>query len=352
MARTRNATVHAVRRDAFVDAAQRLIQAKGYEGMSIQDVLDELGASRGAFYHYFGSKADLLEAVVERLTDAATGALLPIVDDPDLSATKKLDSFFTGLARWKGERTDLLRGLIDTWLTDDNAIVREKFRQRIVASAHADPRTDRRPGTGRGLAGDRRARACRARPRVGHPGCQRDGHRAVLRPPGRHDPVRRGRAEAGRLLAGHGTDARPARLGRSRRSIARRCASGTADGRTERRPHDRDHPDREAHQVVRRAPRHHRRRPRGRRGRGVRLPRSQRRRQDDDDPDRARPDPPDERAGARLRDRLERGSGGDPPARRLHPGRVHAVRPADRAARPSSTSPTCAAGSTRPTRRR
>ena len=132
MARTRNATVHAVRRDAFVDAAQRLIQAKGYEGMSIQDVLDELDASRGAFYHYFGSKADLLEAVVERLTDAATGALLPIVDDPDLSATKKLDSFFTGLARWKGERTDLLRGLIDTWLTDDNAIVREKFRQRIV----------------------------------------------------------------------------------------------------------------------------------------------------------------------------------------------------------------------------
>ena len=130
MARTRNATVHAVRRDAFVDAAQRLIQAKGYEQMSIQDVLDELDASRGAFYHYFGSKADLLEAVVERMTDAATAALEPIVDDPDLSATKKLDGFFAGLARWKGERTDLLRGLIDTWLADDNAIVREKFRQR------------------------------------------------------------------------------------------------------------------------------------------------------------------------------------------------------------------------------
>ena len=33
MARTRNATVHAVRRDAFIDAAQRLIQVKGYEQM-------------------------------------------------------------------------------------------------------------------------------------------------------------------------------------------------------------------------------------------------------------------------------------------------------------------------------
>jgi AcrR family transcriptional regulator len=132
MARTRNASVHAVRRDAFVDAAQRLIQAKGYEQMSIQDVLDEVDASRGAFYHYFGSKADLLEAVVERLTEAATAALLPIVEDPALSATSKLDSFFTGLARWKGERTDLLRGLMDTWLADDNAIVREKLRRGTV----------------------------------------------------------------------------------------------------------------------------------------------------------------------------------------------------------------------------
>ena len=67
MARTLNATIYAVRRDAFVDVAQRLIQAKGYQQMSIQDVLDELDASRGAFYHYFDSKADLLEAVVERL---------------------------------------------------------------------------------------------------------------------------------------------------------------------------------------------------------------------------------------------------------------------------------------------
>lgn len=132
MARTLNATNHAVRRDAFVDAAQRLIQAKGYEQMSIQDVLDEVEASRGAFYHYFGSKADLLEAVVERLTDGATVAVLPIVDDPALSAVEKLDGLFTGIARWKGQRTDLLRAVLATWLADDNAIVREKFRQGIV----------------------------------------------------------------------------------------------------------------------------------------------------------------------------------------------------------------------------
>ena len=63
MARTLNPTLHTVRRDAFLDVAQRLVQTKGYEAMSVQDVLDELEASKGAFYHYFDSKQALLEAV-------------------------------------------------------------------------------------------------------------------------------------------------------------------------------------------------------------------------------------------------------------------------------------------------
>jgi AcrR family transcriptional regulator len=60
MARTVNATLYTVRRDAFLDVAQRLVQTKGYEAMSIQDVLNELEASKGAFYHYFDSKQALL----------------------------------------------------------------------------------------------------------------------------------------------------------------------------------------------------------------------------------------------------------------------------------------------------
>ena len=50
MPRTVNVEARAIRREAFVEVSLRLIQAKGYEQMSIQDVLDELDASRGAFY--------------------------------------------------------------------------------------------------------------------------------------------------------------------------------------------------------------------------------------------------------------------------------------------------------------
>ena len=133
MARTVDAEAHALRRDAFVDVAQRLIQNKGYESTSIQNVIDEVGASKGAFFHYFGSKAALLDAVVERLVDGAIAAVAPLVDDPGLTAAQKLQAVFAGIAQWKGERTELLVGLLRVWVSDENAIVREKMRRRVLA---------------------------------------------------------------------------------------------------------------------------------------------------------------------------------------------------------------------------
>jgi AcrR family transcriptional regulator len=129
MARTLNPETHAVRRDAFVDVAQRLIQAKGYEALSVQDVLDELDASKGAFYHYFGSKGDLLEAVVERMADGVGEAWASVMADPALSAAQRLEGVFATLARYKAERRDLVLAVLEMWLSDENAIVREKLRR-------------------------------------------------------------------------------------------------------------------------------------------------------------------------------------------------------------------------------
>ena len=133
MARTLDPEAHALRRHAFIDAAQRLIQVKGYEQMSIQDVLDELGASRGALYHYFDSKEALLEAVVERMVDVVTTTLEPVVDDPDMPALEKLQRLFTGISDWKIEREELLRAFVESWMSDENALVRERFRRHTAA---------------------------------------------------------------------------------------------------------------------------------------------------------------------------------------------------------------------------
>jgi AcrR family transcriptional regulator len=132
MARTLNPEVHAVRRDSFVDAAQRLISTKGYERMSVQDVLDELNASRGAFYHYFDSKTALLDAVTERLVDQGLAAIGPMATDPDRSALEKFEALFAGLAEYKAGQRDLILGFMRAWLADENAIIREHLRRGIV----------------------------------------------------------------------------------------------------------------------------------------------------------------------------------------------------------------------------
>jgi AcrR family transcriptional regulator len=132
LARTLDPEAHAIKRDAFLDAAQQLIMHKGYEGTSIQDVLQQVNTSKGAFYHYFDSKGSLLNGVVERMVDAALFSVQPVVDDPDLPALDKLSALFAGIASWKTARKELLLALIEVWLSDDNALVREKFRRMVV----------------------------------------------------------------------------------------------------------------------------------------------------------------------------------------------------------------------------
>lgn len=133
MARTLNPATHAVRRDAFVDVTQRLVQAKGYEALSVRDVIDEVGASKGGFYHYFGSKADLLEAVVERMADGVEASWDEVLKAPGVPAVQRLHDVFAVTAQWKNARRELVLAVLEGWLGDHNAIVRDKLRHLVRA---------------------------------------------------------------------------------------------------------------------------------------------------------------------------------------------------------------------------
>ena len=124
MPRTLNPVAYAIKRDAFLDVAERLMRTKGWDQVSIQDILDELDASKGAFYHYFDSKGALLEAVVERFADAALATVTPIADDPTLPAPAKLQAVFSTAGQWKTERSELLLGMLRSWYREENDLVR------------------------------------------------------------------------------------------------------------------------------------------------------------------------------------------------------------------------------------
>ena len=128
MARSVNEKEYAVKRNEILDVAQQFVYTKGYEQMSIQDILDELKISKGAFYHYFDSKQDLLEAVIDRILEEMERMLTPVVHDPRLSALEKLQRFFASVSYFKTERKTFLLALLQVWFKDENAIVRQKVR--------------------------------------------------------------------------------------------------------------------------------------------------------------------------------------------------------------------------------
>lgn len=132
MARTVNVAEHAARRDAILDAARRLIVSKGYERLTVQDLLDDLEISKGAFYHYFESKPAVIEALTERLVGDSERVLAPIVTDDTLGALDKLQRFFAEIIRWKSARQNLFVAMLPVWHAPDNIVFRVQVDMAVA----------------------------------------------------------------------------------------------------------------------------------------------------------------------------------------------------------------------------
>lgn len=117
------------KREAILDSVNRLIYSKGYEQMTTQDILDDLQISRGAFYHYFKTKEDVIVALIERVGNELNKHIHPVVTDRKLTAIEKLKGFFAAIAEWKDNRKDVLIEMARSWYSNDNTLIRDKFRR-------------------------------------------------------------------------------------------------------------------------------------------------------------------------------------------------------------------------------
>lgn len=55
-------------RDAILEGAGAMFAARGYESTSYNRVIQEVGVSKGAMYHYFVDKADLFQTLIDDVT--------------------------------------------------------------------------------------------------------------------------------------------------------------------------------------------------------------------------------------------------------------------------------------------
>lgn len=132
MARTTKPDEFAAKRNAILDATQRLVFSKGYQQMSIQDVLNDLQISGGAFHHYFDSRGALLDALIERIRDESAPPLVATVRNPDLTAIQKLQRFLSALDRLRLAHQQDVAEALRVWFADSNAIVRQRVAEAVV----------------------------------------------------------------------------------------------------------------------------------------------------------------------------------------------------------------------------
>lgn len=78
------------RKKEIVEVASHLFQTEGYEGTSMQDVIDSINIAKGTLYHYFKSKEELLEAVIEDIAQQSIEQMKKIVKEAHGNALQKI----------------------------------------------------------------------------------------------------------------------------------------------------------------------------------------------------------------------------------------------------------------------
>ena len=97
-------------RDRIVRAAYACFMEKGYEQTSVRMILERAGVTTGSLYHFFPSKEELFEAVVDRFLTDYVSTFGAICQDHGLPVTQRCELLFGELAKRIGEYYGQLGG--------------------------------------------------------------------------------------------------------------------------------------------------------------------------------------------------------------------------------------------------
>src|SRR5438309_1165300 len=100
----------------ILDTAERLIGEQGYAATSLRQIIGDAGVNLAAVHYHFGSKEDLLEAIVMRkvgpVNEARLAALTKVEEETGegpLDVWKVLNSFFEPTAETAGRNPQFVR---------------------------------------------------------------------------------------------------------------------------------------------------------------------------------------------------------------------------------------------------
>lgn len=122
-------------RGALVGSAWSLFSRKGFEATTVEAIAAHAGVSKGAFYHHFASKQEILDAVAQRLSAEFFQSLRPELDDTRVPATVRLGRLLASMRAWRLANVDIVAELMRTLYRDENVRLRVRVNRGMLEAA-------------------------------------------------------------------------------------------------------------------------------------------------------------------------------------------------------------------------
>lgn len=85
---------HELKKDYLLDAGLKVMSTKGYNGTSIQDIVNAAKVPKGSFYTYFKSKEEFAIEALEKVTEERMVQTRHLLRDRNISPQERLKQFF------------------------------------------------------------------------------------------------------------------------------------------------------------------------------------------------------------------------------------------------------------------
>lgn len=122
----------AIRKNEILDAAERLFVTKGFDATSTNDILTEVGIARGTLYYHFKSKEDILNAMIERITEGLLEKAGEIVRDKNKPVLQRLTETMLAL----NVDNELGQEILAQVHKPQNALMHQKMQEQLLAGVN------------------------------------------------------------------------------------------------------------------------------------------------------------------------------------------------------------------------
>lgn len=121
-----------MRKKEILDTAQQMFFTQGYDKTSIQAIIDALGIAKGTFYHYFKSKADLLDQLAKRMAEQLLEQVAKEVEQSSGNGLEKLNLVIKKSNELKSGQSDFILMLLEVMNKEENWIMRDKIKEHSI----------------------------------------------------------------------------------------------------------------------------------------------------------------------------------------------------------------------------